>query len=128
MTTPPIYATFKLYVGATFSEPLGVKNPDGTPVDLTDWTARLTISNEDDDPNADPPVFELTTPAVDGLGIDIDGPNGLVTLQIDAATTLDLPRDTRDPLLLPYRLTLTNPSPTPDYVERLAMGVIVVIP
>lgn len=128
MTTPPIYATFKLYVGATFSEPLGVKNPDGTPVDLTGWTAHCVITREDDDPNSATPVLELTTPSVAGLGIDVDGPAGLVTLKINADATLDLPRDAHDPILLPYRLTLTNPSPTPDYVERLAMGVIVVIP
>lgn len=126
MTVPPIYAVFRLWRGATFSEPLQVKNPDNTPVDLTGWTARCVISIEDA-PIGATPLYELTT---ENGGISIDGPNGGVTLSIAAEDT-DPPASPDvdgDPQLWAFKLVLTNPTPNPDYVERLAQGVIVANP
>lgn len=119
MTVPPIFATFKLYKGATFSEPLLVKNPDGTAVDLSGWTAECEVTREDGTA-----LFDLTSsPAA---GITIDGPTGAITLTLDFAAT-DVTID-EDGEMWPFVLVLTNPSPTPDYVERLVQGYIIAMP
>lgn len=119
MTAPPARTTFRFYRGCTFStEPIIVDNPDGTPVDISTWTATLQIWREDDDQLTAEPLFTLTSspPA----GIVIDGPEGSVVGTIDAADTL-VPVDV-DGEVWPFKLTVTDSTPSPDTVERLVVG------
>jgi len=122
MTVPPIFTTFRFYRGTTFStEPIRVKNPDGTPVDLTGWTGVMNVWREDDDQLVDTPLFALTSSPAAGL--TIDGPAGEVVGTIDIpATTVPVDEDGE---MWPFKLTLTNPTPTPDYVERLVQGYVI---
>jgi hypothetical protein len=72
--------------GATFSLVVTWKNPNGTPIDLTGYTARMQARAKYDSPN--PPLFSLTsTPAA---GLVLGGVAGTVTITIDAATTAGL--------------------------------------
>jgi len=124
MTAPPIWTLFRLYDGATFStEPIVVNNPDGTPVDLTGWTGRMTIWREDASP--DDPLYVLGNAAGE-TGLVIDGPNGSITASV-AASDVNNQID-EDGELWPFRLVLTNPNATPEYVERLVQGYVVAQP
>ena len=122
MTVPPLFQTFRLWRNATFSEPIILKNPDLTLMDLTGWEADCVITREDGTA-----LYHLTT--TPSAGLVIDGPAGEVTMTIDApqvGVTIDtsVPVDA-DGEMWPFVLTLTNPSPTPDYVERLVQGYVI---
>ena len=46
MTIQPGSVIFYLYGGATFSEPIVIKDADGTPVDLTNYTAKMQVRRD----------------------------------------------------------------------------------
>lgn len=124
MTAAPIFTTFRYYGGTTFtSEPIVVNNPDGTPIDLTDWLGELRIWREDGDPAT--PLYLLGNDTGQE-GLVIDGPNGSITATIPASdTTVALDVDGE---MWPFKLTLTNPNATPDAtVERLMQGYVVAL-
>lgn len=81
MTVRPATVNFNLYQGATFSEPVTLKDAAGDPIDLTGATAKLQARRDISDPSA---VFTLTSQSG---GIALGGATGVITLLIDAATT-----------------------------------------
>lgn len=105
---------------ATFTRTIAWATPpvepgaDPVPIDLTGYTARLTIANDSG------PVLTLTT----GSGITIDGPAGTITITLSAAETADLPDTSTQPAT--YDLLLTAPSSGP--ATRLVQGIVVIDP
>ena len=122
MTLAPVFATFLFYRGATFlTDGIVLKNPDGTPTDITGWTGDFSAWRESDDPSIDDPLFVLST----GNGkLTVDGPAGSVSGQLPFDETALIAVDI-DGEQWPCRLVMTNPNPTPDYVERTVQGFIV---
>lgn len=120
MTMPPIFTTFRFYRECTFTtEPIVLQNPDGTPIDITGYTARMLIWREDGTP--DDPLFDINT--TDGTLV-ITGSDGKIEGTI-AATDADVAVDS-DGELWNCKLTLTNPNATPDpTVERIVQGYVI---
>jgi hypothetical protein len=117
MTMPPIRTTFRFYRGCTFpTEPIVLENPDGTPIDITGYTAQMLIWREDGDPET--PLYDLNT--TDGTLV-ITGNAGKIEGTIKA-TDADVAVDV-DGEMWSAKLTLTNPNATPDpVVERVVEG------
>lgn len=70
--------------GATFGEVYGYENPDGSPIVLTDCTARLHIRKTKESEDA---ILILTT---ENGGITIDEEAGTVAVSISATDTANL--------------------------------------
>jgi hypothetical protein len=124
MTLPPIFATFRCYKNATFStDEIIIKDDDGQPLNLDGWTGVFRTWREDDDPDTDDPVFELSTE------------NGkLVVTTAEGKVVGTLPADEADITVDPdgeqwfATLVMTNTTPDPDYVERTVQGFVVAFP
>lgn len=91
---------FKVWRGATFRHIIDLySDEEGTiPRDLTGYSALLEIRK---DANTGEPLFTLST---ENGGIEIDGPQGVITLFIDAADTQAFTWNTGV-----YDLTITGP-------------------
>lgn len=118
MTTQPASITFRLYVGATFTEPVTLKDADGNPIDLTGCSAQLQARRDIADTD---PVFDLST--ADG-SITLGGVNGTITLAISATDTGNMVVDW-DGEVWYHDLKLTFPDNT---VQRTYQGAIIVSP
>ena len=55
-----------------------------TPTDLTLWSGRMMFRRDYQDIS---PILSLTSPVVAGLGLDLGGANGSITIRIPAAST-----------------------------------------
>ncbi len=98
----------KIEQGATYQHPFAWKDNNGTPIDITGWTARMHIRSSVSD---DVVLMELTT----GNGrITLDGPEGKVTLTISATDTTAISWKKGV-----YDLELEDPG---GYVKRLVEG------
>lgn len=128
MTAPPAPAIFRFYRGTTFSsEPIVIRNPDNTPVDLTGWIGVLRIWREYADPTAPGSELFVLGNAPSQSGLVIDGPNGSIEARIEAGDT-DVPVDP-DGETWPFTLTLSNPNASPEtYVERFVQGFVIAQP
>lgn len=116
MTTQPASVTFRLYVGATFTEPAILEDGDGNPIDLTGCSAQLQARRDISDVD---PVFDLST--TDG-SITLGGVNGTITLSISATDTGAFAVDW-DGEVWYHDLKLTFPD---DTVQRTYQGAIIV--
>ncbi len=74
------YWKIRVEQGSTWRRVLTVKNDDGTPVNLTGYSARMQVRETIE---AVTPVYSLTT----GDGITIDGPAGQLTIVIADETS-----------------------------------------
>ena len=92
--------------GADWSRTVAWKNPDGTPIDLTGYTAAMQVRDGQ---------TLLATPTT-----TVSGPAGTITLAIPATTTATLPAATAK-----YDLFMTDPG---GAVTRLLAGTISIIP
>lgn len=72
---------FTIEQGATWSRDLTIKNPDGTPMNLTGFSARMQVRKDVD---ANTTLVELST--TNGL-ITVTPLLGKLTLTLDAAST-----------------------------------------
>lgn len=119
MTVAPAYTTMRFIRGTTFtSDPAILKNPDGTPQDLTGYTGELVIWRDEDDTKT--PLFTLTT--ADG-SLTIIAAEGRIEGKVpytDTSVAVDIDGET-----WPFRLTLTNTNPNPAEVERVVQGWVV---
>lgn len=64
-------AEIKRYRGDTAADRFVVKNQDGTVVNITGYTFKLTVSSEKNPPNESAQLYQLT-------GTIVDAPNGVV--------------------------------------------------
>lgn len=118
MSVTPASINFSLYQGATFSEPVTLKDSSGTPLDLTGYSARLQARREISDTT---PVFSLDSTTG---GIVLGGTAGTITLSMPAAATAALPVDW-DGEYWVHDLLLTDGS---GNVQRTYQGVIIASP
>lgn len=124
MTTPPVFATFRFWNGATFIEPLIARNPDHTPQDLTGFAADFVCTREDT-----PQTILLHLTSADDE-IVIDPLIGSVTLRIDSVQAATLSVD-EDGEMWPFKLLLikaSDPTTLPPYVMRLVQGYVIASP
>lgn len=101
--------------GATFNAVLTWQDPDGDPIDLTGYTARMQARTKAD---AADTILDLTSDP-DG-GITLGDEDGTITIKVAADTTDDLPAGAAV-----YDLELEAPGPAGDVV-RLVEGSITV--
>lgn len=118
MTVQPASLTFRLYQGATFSEPVTLYDGNGQPTDLTGCTARLQARRDISD---EPPVFTLDSATG---GIVLGGAAGTITLSLSAAQTAALAIDW-DGEMWVHDVLLTFPDTT---VQRTYQGAIFAYP
>lgn len=100
--------------GSTFGHAFRLENPDGTPIDLSGYTARMQIRRSI---NSATILLELT----EGNGrIEFDSINGRITLKIASDITAGLAFSGR------YDLEIVLPVIAgPDVVYRIAEGKII---
>lgn len=103
----------KVEQGATYHQVL-TWSADGSPVNLTGWTARMQVRKTLPDPAI---VWSLTT---ENGGITLGGADGTVALDITATDTDNLPGG-----YAVYDLELVSPGGT---VKRLLQGSFTVSP
>ena len=132
----PAKINLKIYKGATFNHFFAWKNPDGTPIILTGYYARMQIRKRIGEP--DPPLVSLYSIGYSGYsGISVSGRSGWpgvlglpvygyitltpstgqILLTIDASVTAGL--DWREGV---YDLELCVISNNIEVVTRLAEG------
>lgn len=88
-------------------------DPSGTPIDISDYTAKMQMRV---DPNSPTAVLTLST---DDASIVINGPLGEVSLHATALQTGAIDEG-------PYVYDIEIYSPAPEVVTRLVQGQIVV--
>lgn len=116
----PLNLTLFIYQGQTFDDVLALTNADGTPVDLTGYSARMQLRNE---------ITDATTVAdwsTDTGEIAIAGPAGTITFNVTAATTAALPTRNEQTQWV-YDMRLYNAA-SPVYAERVIQGTVVASP
>ena len=121
MTVPPVFTTFRIWVGSTITEPFAVLDSNSAPVDLTGYKGKLTATRDDE------PVFTSVIDATtENGGLTIDGPNGTVTYNMpsDASAALTVAADGE---AWPFKLLLIQPG-TPDIVDRIVQGYVIALP
>lgn len=118
MTVQPASVNFRLYQGATFSEPVTLKDGSGNPIDLTGCTARLQARRDISDAAA---VFSLDST---GGGIVLGGTAGTVTLVVPPSTTAALSIEWEGEMWV-HDLLLSFPDAT---VQRTYQGAIYAYP
>lgn len=116
----PGRANLNIYQGASWTESIIVREPDGDPVDLTGRKARLSILD-------DIKGVALATLTTENGGLTIDGPAGKVTPVMSYLETTDLPV-VDDVESFPYVLKIINETPNPDVVDRILEGYAIVWP
>lgn len=94
--------------GADFFLNVTYDNPNGTPVDITDYTAEMQVRTNPNSPTA---VLTLT----DGDGITITGEEGLVAIHATAVQTRAIDEG-------PYVYDLEITAPITGVVTRLVQG------
>lgn len=99
--------------GATWYLTVTYENPDGTPINITNYTAALQLRSLPSDPTA---VLSLTT----GAGITITGATGTVAITASATQTRAI-----DEGNYYYDLEISSPA-SPSVVTRLVQGQVVV--
>jgi hypothetical protein len=71
---------FKVVQGDTFKMRVTYKNPNGTVIDLSDYSAKMDVRNE--------PAGKILCATINSSsGIDIDGPNGTIDIEFTPAQT-----------------------------------------
>jgi hypothetical protein len=68
-------AELRMKQGKTWRISFRWANPDGTPIDITGWTAKLQVRRSPDLTSAS----ALTLTSNPAAGLTVDGPNGTVT-------------------------------------------------
>lgn len=96
--------------GATFQFRVTWKNPEGTPIDLTGYTARMKVKNQ----FGGTTIFSLSSPAA---GITLGGAAGTVDITISATDTATAIGDVDSTAL--YDLELQSSS---GVVTRVVQG------
>lgn len=71
---------FKVVQGDTFNINVTYTNPDGSAIDISDFSARMDVRNEQGGKI-------LCSSITDSDGITIDGPNGTLTVEFTPAQT-----------------------------------------
>ena len=99
--------------GATWYLTVTYQNPNGTPINITNYTAALQLRSLPSDPTA---VLSLTT----GAGITITGATGTVAITASATQTRAI-----DEGNYYYDLEISSPA-SPSVVTRLVQGQVVV--
>lgn len=94
--------------GADFFLNVTYDNPDGTPVNITGYTAEMQVRTNPNSPTA---VLTLTN----GSGITITGSSGLVAIHATATQTRAIDEG-------PYVYDLEITAPTGGVVTRLIQG------
>ena len=105
---------FVIEAGTDWSPTLWLEEEDGTPKDITDYTAKMHIREKIEGP--------LIKELKDGAGITITGAEGKIQLALTEAETSALQITNGV-----YDLELTSPAPTAK-VTRLLEGDITVTP
>lgn len=118
MTVQPASINFRLYQGATFSEPVTLKDSSGNPIDLTGCSARLQARRDIADPD---PVFSLDSTSG---GIVLGGAAGTVTLAKPSSATAALSIDLEGEMWV-HDILLTFPDAS---VQRTYQGAIFAYP
>lgn len=95
--------------GTTFRLEVAYEQPEGSPVDITGWSARMQVRQGHASTAA---VLDVTSL---GGAITVDGPLGTVTVHVGATVTAALPA----PFLGVYDLEIASPDGT---VIRLVEG------
>jgi hypothetical protein len=99
--------------GATWYLTVTYENPNGTPINITGYTAALQLRSLPSDATA---VLSLTT----GAGITITGATGTVAIEASATQTRAI-----DEGNYYYDLEISSPA-SPSVVTRLVQGQVVV--
>lgn len=94
--------------GADYFLNVTYDNPDGTPVNITNYTAEMQIRVNANSPTA---VLTLTT----GSGITITGSSGLIAIRATAAQTRAIDEG-------PYVYDLEITAPSTGVVTRIIQG------
>ncbi len=118
MSVTPASINFYLYQGATFSEPVTLKDGAGAPIDLTGYSARLQARRDISDAT---PVLDLNSTSG---GILLGGTNGTITLSMTASATAALSIDWDGDFWV-HDLLLTDGS---GNVQRTYQGAIIASP
>lgn len=118
MSVTPATVLFRLFQGATFSEPVTLYDANSALIDLTGYSARLQARRDITDATA---VFTLSS--TDG-SIVLGGAAGTITLKLTAATTAAMTID-YDGEFWVHDLLLTAPDTS---VQRTYQGVIIASP
>lgn len=100
--------------GADWYLTVTYENPNGTPINITNYTSALQIRSLPSDPTT---VLSLST----GSGITITGATGTVEVHATAAQTRDIDEGT-------YYYDLEITAPNTGVVTRLVQGQVVVSP
>ncbi len=102
--------------GATWRLEVGWEDESGEPIDLSGWTARMQVR---EDHASDATLVSLSSEH--GEGLVVDGPSGVVAIEISASATASLPA----PLEGCYDLEVEGPG---GEVERLLHGCVDIEP
>lgn len=121
MSSPARY-TFRAYQGQTWEEAITINNPDGTPVDLTGYTARMHVRGDISDAE---PILILDDD--NGRLVVSDAAAGELTLLVAAEDMAELPLFF-DVQVWVYDIEIVRVSPAPDYVRRVMEGGVVCYP
>lgn len=116
----PSNQTLTIYGGQTLRDPFQFVDGDGEPVDLTGRSARMQAREAVSSPEV---KLELSTDD----GTIVIGPDGLLTLSLDAEATAALVDGVYDVQTWVYDLEITTPA-SPPVVDRVMTGVVVVHP
>lgn len=114
----PNRETITVYQGQTLAKVFQLVNEDTSPFDLTAYTARMQVRSNLDDAAA---LLTLTSPSALGIGIDLGGVTGVLTVRLSAVATAELPAYNQAQSWV-YDLELVDSSQTPEYVERVLEG------
>lgn len=116
----PTRTNLTIYQGATWSEAFTVRDAAGVVVNLTGKQARFTILRE----IKGEVLITLTT---EDAEITNGGATGILTLNLTFEQTAALPV-TEEIEVFPYVLKVINTTPTPDVIDRVYEGVVIVWP
>ena len=120
MSVEPAVVDLEVFQGAYWSQRLLFKDETDTPIDFTDYTARMHVRRTVD--AGGDPIIALTTENGRITIGEPDPDDGVVLLEIEAAATDDLPATPSDRRWR-YDLELV---PAGGQVERRLMGKFVV--
>jgi hypothetical protein len=130
MSVTPASAGLKAVRGATWEDTFTYNDPDGEPVDLTGYEARMQVRTLDGQyglTTTDTLVMELTT---ENGRLSIDEPeSGVVALRVEAEDMVALNPANEKKDVLAYSLELFIPAAgsTPEYVIPLVQGKVTVL-
>lgn len=120
----PNRESITVYQGQTLAKAFQLVNEASNPFNLTAYTARAQVRINIDDTATQ---LSLTSPVVSGIGIELGGVTGLLTIRLSAVATAEL-ATYNQPQSWIYDLELVDSAQSPAYVIRVLEGSFITYP